>query len=152
MIFVTAMDATDDEERGLALGAVDYITKPLRPPIVLARVRTHSNSSGRATGCGDENAFLEAEVARRMRENQLVQDVTIRALARLAETRDPETGNHILRTQEYVRMLAKRLRAHPRFADELDDRTHRPARQVGAAARHRQGRHPRPHPAQARAS
>lgn len=41
VIFVTAMDEIDDEERGLLLGAVDYITKPIRPAIVRARVRTH---------------------------------------------------------------------------------------------------------------
>ncbi|MBL8307100.1 MAG: response regulator, partial [Rubrivivax sp.] len=41
VIFTTAMDAVEDEERGLALGAVDYLTKPLRPAIVLARVQTH---------------------------------------------------------------------------------------------------------------
>ena len=40
VIFVTAMDGTDDEERGLERGAVDYITKPIRPSIVLARIRT----------------------------------------------------------------------------------------------------------------
>jgi putative two-component system response regulator len=58
-----------------------------------------------------------------MHENLVVQDVTIRALARLAETRDNETGNHILRTQEYVRVLAQRVRAHPRFAEQLDERS-----------------------------
>jgi diguanylate cyclase (GGDEF)-like protein len=41
VIFVTAMDETGDEERGLNLGAVDYLTKPIRPAIVRARVRTH---------------------------------------------------------------------------------------------------------------
>ena len=67
----------------------------------------------------NQNAFLEAEVARRMSENQLAQDVSIHALARLAETRDPETGNHILRTQEYVRRLGQLLCKHPRFAQSL---------------------------------
>jgi response regulator RpfG family c-di-GMP phosphodiesterase len=57
----------------------------------------------------DQNAVLEAEVARRMEENELIQTVSIRALAHLAETRDPETGNHILRTQSYVRLLAMTL-------------------------------------------
>ena len=56
-----------------------------------------------------------------MHENQVSQDVSIRALARLAETRDNETGNHILRTQEYVLMLARRVRGHSRFAAELDE-------------------------------
>ena len=70
----------------------------------------------------DQNATLEAEVARRMTENDLTQQVTIRALAHLAETRDPETGNHLLRTQAYVQQLANALRAHPRFAAVLSER------------------------------
>ena len=60
---------------------------------------------------------------RRTREIQLTQDVTIRALARLAETRDNETGNHILRTQDYVHDLAVLASAHPAFAQELDATT-----------------------------
>lgn len=55
-----------------------------------------------------------------------MQDVTIRtlaALAALAETRDNETGNHILRTQHYVRMLAEKLIGHPRLGQHLDPRT-----------------------------
>jgi len=121
VIFVTAMDGTEEEERGLEQGAVDYITKPLRPSIVLARVRIHLELKRAREWLQDENAVLEAEVARRMRENQLIQDVSIHALAHLAETRDPETGNHIRRTQGYVRLLAEALRGHPRFADRLDD-------------------------------
>jgi putative two-component system response regulator len=58
-----------------------------------------------------------------MVENDLTQLVSIRALAHLAETRDPETGNHILRTQKYVRALALRLSQHPRFSATLDTRT-----------------------------
>ena len=54
-----------------------------------------------------------------MAENMLVQDVSIRTLASLAEVRDPETGNHLLRTQGYVRTLAEQLRTHPRFAPVL---------------------------------
>jgi putative two-component system response regulator len=61
-------------------------------------------------------------MARRMAENQLVQDISIHALARLAETRDPETGNHLRRTQEYVRILAMGLRDHPGYAAFLSDR------------------------------
>ena len=123
VVFVTAMDGTDDEERGLDKGAVDYITKPLRPAIVLARVRTHLELKQARDFLKDQNAFLETEVNRRMGENQLIQEVSIHALARLAETRDPETGNHLLRTQEYVRALANGLKNHPRFTDFLDERT-----------------------------
>ena len=102
VIFVTAMDGTEDEERGLDHGAVDYITKPIRPSIVLARVRTQLELKQARDILSDQNSFLEAEVIRRMGENQLIQEVSIHALARLAETRDPETGKHLRRTQEYV--------------------------------------------------
>ncbi len=121
VICVTALDDTAEEERGLRLGAADYITKPLKPRVVLARVRSQIELKRARDRLSDQNAFLEAEVARRMRENQLVQDAGILALARLAETRDSETGNHLLRTQEYVRRLAQELRHHPRFAGALDD-------------------------------
>jgi len=123
VVFVTAMDSTDDEERGLDCGAVDYITKPIRPAIVLARVRTQLELKKARDILSDHNAYLEQEVARRMAENQLIQEVSIHALAHLAETRDPETGNHLRRTQEYVRTLARSLKQHPRFTDYLDERT-----------------------------
>ena len=123
VIFTTAMSATEDEQHGLVLGAVDYIAKPLRPAIVLARVHTHLELKQARNRLQRDNASLETEIAARMRENLMIQDVTIRALARLAETRDNETGNHILRTQEYVRALARRAASHPRFVEQLDERS-----------------------------
>lgn len=123
VIFVTAMDATEDEEYGLDCGAVDYITKPIRPAIVLARVRSQLELKRARDFLRDQNTYLEAEIIRRMGENQLIQQISIHALARLAETRDPETGNHLRRTQEYVRTLALALQNHPRFAHALDART-----------------------------
>ena len=123
VIFVTALADVDDEERGLELGAADYITKPIKPAVVLARVRTQLEAKQTRDWLKDKNAILEAEVSRRMVENDLTQLVSIRALAHLAETRDTETGNHILRTQNYVRALALRLSQHPRFSTTLDTRT-----------------------------
>ena len=122
VIFVTAMDGVADEEKGLALGAVDYIAKPIEPAIVTARVRTHLELKQARDWLKDQNSFLEAEVQRRMKENLFIQDVSIRALARLAEVRDPETGNHILRTQNYVRKLASRLAQNPRHAQAITPR------------------------------
>jgi putative two-component system response regulator len=68
----------------------------------------------------DQNHFLEAEVKRRVCEVVAVQDVTVHALASLAETRDSDTGNHLRRTKFYVRLLAEHLRHHPRFQHFLD--------------------------------
>ncbi|MEQ1600350.1 MAG: two-component system response regulator [Methylophilaceae bacterium] len=121
VIFVTALDSAESEMLGLDLGAADYITKPYLAPIVLARIKTQLELKQARDRLTDQNAWLEAEVARRMAENELTQEVSIRALAHLAETRDPETGNHILRTQAYVHQLALALQTHPRFAAILTD-------------------------------
>ncbi|MDD5389970.1 MAG: two-component system response regulator [Gallionellaceae bacterium] len=121
VIFVTAMTAMEEEQRGFDLGAVDYITKPIRPPIVLARVKAQLELKEARDWLKNKNEVLEAEVAARLGEILLIQDVSIHALARLAETRDTETGNHIHRTQSYVRALATRLRTHPNFSRLLSD-------------------------------
>jgi putative two-component system response regulator len=120
VIFVTAMDSPEEELRGLDAGVADYIAKPIRPSVVLARVRTQLEVKRGRDWLKDQNAFLEAEVARRMTENEETQAVAIRALAHLAEARDRETGSHIRRTQAFVHRLANRLSDHPRFAAILD--------------------------------
>ncbi len=121
VIFLTAKTDTADEEMGLQLGAVDYIPKPISPPIVLARVETHLKLKASADFLRDKASFLEQEVAKQTREITAVQDATILALVSLAETRDLDTGNHIRRTQHYIRVLAEHLRDHPRFAATLTE-------------------------------
>jgi len=121
VIFVTAMSEVGDEMKGFALGAVDYITKPISPPIVEARVRAHLENKHARDFIEDRNRVLQGMVLERTRELAATQDATILSMATLAETRDPETGHHLQRTQGYVRSLAVRLRTHARFRDELDD-------------------------------
>ncbi len=121
VIFLTARTDVDDEKRGLEIGAVDYITKPISPPIVLARVKIHLALKSHADFLRDKSDFLQAEVNKRTREVIAIQDVTIHVMASLAETRDSDTGNHIRRTQYYVLALAKRLSTHPRFSALLTD-------------------------------
>ncbi len=122
VIFVTALDDAADEERGLALGAVDYLTKPITPPVALARVRTHLELARARRHLAAQNEWLESEVQRRTAETRLIQELCIRALACLSETRDEETGRHIIRTQAYVGILARHLAHHPRFAAALAGR------------------------------
>jgi putative two-component system response regulator len=121
VIFLTAKAEVEDEMKGFELGAVDYITKPISPPVVLARVNTHLQLKKMRDYLKDQNVFLEAEVQRRTKEVVAVQEVTILAMASLAETRDNDTGNHIRRTQFYVKALAEKLRHNPRFSHFLDD-------------------------------
>ena len=119
VIFLTGKTEVEDEANGLQVGAVDYITKPISPPIVMARIKTHLALKAASDFLINQNRFLETEVAKRTREVLAIQDVTINALASLAETRDNETGNHICRTQYYVKALAEHLKSHPRFCNFL---------------------------------
>lgn len=121
VIFLTAKVEVEDEMKGFELGAVDYITKPISPPVVMARVKTHLELKRMRDYLKNQNVFLEAEVQRRTQEVVSVQEVTILAMASLAETRDNDTGNHIRRTQFYVKALAEKLRHNPRFSYFLDD-------------------------------
>ena len=121
VIFLTALSEIKDEKQGLEAGAVDYITKPISPPILMARVRNHLKLKAAADFLRDKNSYLEAEVDRRTHQVRAVQEVTILALASLAETRDNDTGNHLKRTQEYIKCLALRLTAREQFSSRLTD-------------------------------
>ena len=103
------------------LGAVDYVTKPVSWPLLLACIDRHLKLKASTDHLRDKAASLEAEVARQTREIKAVQDVMILAMATLAEMRNNEIGNHIRRTQHYVRLLAEPLKIHPRFKAYLND-------------------------------
>lgn len=119
VIFITALGEVRDETRGLELGAVDYVSKPISPPILKARVKNHLELHRSRLALETQNAALELRVAEQTEEVRLTQDVTIQALASLAETRDNETGSHIRRTQLYLEVLANGLRGRP----GMDERT-----------------------------
>ena len=119
VIVISASEGGDDEQTWLEHGADDYLPRPLRPAIVAARVRIQLELQAARARLLDQNRNLTAEVARQLADNLMIQDVSIRALARLAEVRDPETGDHLRRTQRYVRTLAEELSTHPRFATFL---------------------------------
>lgn len=122
VIFLTALGAAEQEERGLVSGAVDYIAKPIKPAVLQARVRNQLNAKRQQDELRRQRENLQREVERRIAENDSTQQLGMRALAHLAETRDPETGAHILRTQGYVRRLAQRLQHHSSFENLLSDR------------------------------
>ncbi|RDH83195.1 MAG: two-component system response regulator [endosymbiont of Seepiophila jonesi] len=121
VIFITAMGEESDQTQGLALGAVDYITKPISTAIVLARVKTHLTLKQAREALANQNQILEERVKGRTKELAMAKDTTILAMATLAETRDNETGNHIRRTQYYVKALAEELRKQSNFAPLLTD-------------------------------
>jgi putative two-component system response regulator len=98
VIFITAMSEIEDETRGFDLGAVDYISKPVSPPVVRARVRTHLHLY-------DQKRHLIEMVRQRTHELEETRLQIIRRLGRAAEFKDDETGYHIIRMSHYSRML-----------------------------------------------
>lgn len=122
VIFLTAKAQEDDETHGFELGAVDYITKPISPPILMARVATHLALQQARKSLAKHNEELEAEVEARTRQLSGLQDSLITAMASMSETRDNETGRHIRRTQLYMHALAEHLKENPKFKNDLTER------------------------------
>ena len=87
VIFITALSDPDDEAKGLNLGAVDYISNPISPAVVKARVKTHLS-------------LVDAEELRRTRLQ------VIQRLGRASEYKDNETGMHVMRMSHYARIIA----------------------------------------------
>lgn len=112
VIFVTAMNQVEDEAQGFALGAVDYITKPVSPPIVKARVRTH-------LALYDQNRELDRLVRERTAELRHTRLEIIKRLGRAGEFRDNETGMHVVRVAHYCRLLGEAVRMNEEDLDLL---------------------------------
>ena len=123
VIWLSSRSSTQDQIRGFACGAADYIASTVPPELLRARVQAQLVRHGGSDVLSDINQLLEQTVLRSTQELATIQHVTIAALTALAETRDNETGNHIQRTQHYVRALALRLQNHPRFASFLSANT-----------------------------
>ena len=110
VIFVTALGNLQNEQRGFEAGAVDYITKPFSPSIVLARVKTHLSLQR-------QNTILEEEVKSRTKELEQSRFEIIHRLGLAAEFRDNETGKHVIRIGYITRILALAMGLDRKEAD-----------------------------------
>jgi putative two-component system response regulator len=119
IIFITAKGDKDDIVQGFNYGAVDYIVKPFEASEVKARVRTHLQLKKAKDYLANQNEILDQKVKEKTQEIQQIQKATMQSLSSLVEYRDPETGGHILRTQEYVRLLGEKALAKGVYAQEL---------------------------------
>lgn len=120
VVFLTAKTEQADEQRGFDLGAVDYITKPISPPIVLARVQAQLQLKASADFLRDKSEYLEWEVRRRTQDIQRLQEVTIEAMASLAAMRANPRSRHLARIEAFMVTLAGALAyQQPALAEEL---------------------------------
>lgn len=114
IIFVTAKITPEDEIKGLKLGAVDYITKPITPLVALQRVQTHLALS-------DQKRELYLKVKEQTEEINQSKLEMVQRLGRAAEYKDNETGMHVLRMARYCHMLALAAGMSQEDADMLQD-------------------------------
>jgi putative two-component system response regulator len=121
VILLSAITDSGSKTKGFSLGAVDYVIKPFEIVEVKARVETQLRLEEARLVLENQNSVLEEKVKERTKLIERTNSATIYCLAALAETRDPETGQHIKRTQEYIRELAFELRKNKEYEDVLTD-------------------------------
>ncbi|RJG42539.1 response regulator [Motilimonas pumila] len=114
VIFITAKITPADEIKGLELGAVDYITKPITPQVAMLRVQTH-------LALYDQKRALYEQVKEQTKEINQAKLEMIQRLGRAAEYKDNETGMHVLRMAHYCRVLALACGMNEQDADVLLD-------------------------------
>jgi len=122
VLFLTALNTPEDETRGFEAGGADFVSKPFTPATLLARVRTHLELKAWSDALRDRNAWLQSELQERLEEVDQLRDTTLFVMVALAEFRDSGTGNHVKRTQEYVRVLAEWLVQQGRAPADLEPR------------------------------
>ena len=119
VLFLTALSQPEDETAAFEAGGADFVVKPFNPATLLARVRTHLALKAAQDALRARNESLDVDLQRSRRELEAMRDTTLFVMVGLAEFRDSDTGQHIQRTQEYVRTLARWLAAQPAHAAAL---------------------------------
>jgi putative two-component system response regulator len=119
VVLLTSLNDPASEEYGFEMGAADYISKPLIPNVLKARVRNQLEARQAREWLKVQNEQLQTDIVQVEAEKELLEFAAIRALATLAGLRDDKQGLHVVRVQNFVWLLAELLRDHPRFKDTL---------------------------------
>lgn len=121
ILFLTAKQESENIVRGFETGGADYITKPFNSEELKARVKTHLELKQAKDDLENQNMILESKVTERTEQLQALRDATVISLSALVETRDNETGNHIIRTQKYVELIATELKKNEKYSSVISD-------------------------------
>ncbi|MFP4173362.1 MAG: HD domain-containing phosphohydrolase [Candidatus Hydrogenedentota bacterium] len=128
IVVITGVSERDTNLEAIDVGADEYLVKPVDAPMLHARIR----SCLRAKSLQDQvieyqhkleeaNHNLEERIRERTRQLERTQHVTVFSLARLAESRDTETGEHLSRIRRYVQVLAQQLAESSEYAEVIDE-------------------------------
>ena len=127
VIVVSALDDLENVTRCVRMGADDYLTKPFNLTLLQARLssclekkRLLDRQEAYRRQIEEQNASLERRVREQVREISKIQLSAIFAVSKLAESRDPETGEHLERMREYCRVVSEHLARLPGFAETID--------------------------------
>jgi putative two-component system response regulator len=127
VIFLTGKADTENEFTGLDLGAIDYITKPFMPLLLLKRIEVHllveaqkKTLEAQQKELKNFNDNLQKMVDEKTKTVLELQDAILKTVADLVESRDDITGGHIERTQRGVGLLIEGLRDHPVYGRKIE--------------------------------
>jgi len=128
VIMVSGKSKTEEQKRAFQCGADDYLIKPIDPAELRSRVQLHCRfreSQAATVALRNElnghHAELKLAAQQRIEQVMAVQDVAVNALSKVAESRDNETGQHILRMREYSSRLARELYENANTNNEIDE-------------------------------
>ncbi|MDR2014311.1 MAG: response regulator [Azoarcus sp.] len=119
VIFVTSRYDEGSELEGLSLGAIDYITKPFSPPLLLRRIKNHLLTAAQEKELKNFNANLMDKVNQKATQIIQMQFAILNVVAELVEFRDRKTGGHIARTQQYLELLLKKMLKEGVYLEEI---------------------------------
>jgi putative two-component system response regulator len=128
VIFLTARTEADSELAGLSLGAIDYITKPIQPTLLLKRIEVHLLVEAQRIILEQQaaelkyfNDNLQKLVDEKTRNIMEMQNALLKTMAELVEYRDDVTGKHIERTQNGIKILLEEVKESNIYPDETKD-------------------------------
>jgi len=118
VIFLTAKSESEDELEGLSLGAIDYITKPFNPALLLKRIEVHLLVEGQRKELQYFNENLQKMVEEKTESVLEMQNALLKTMAELVECRDDITGGHIERTQRGIKILLEEIKDNGVYREE----------------------------------
>jgi putative two-component system response regulator len=128
VIFLTSLVESANELKGLSLGAVDYISKPIQPALLLKRIEAHvlleeqkKIMEKQAADLKYFNENLQKMVDEKTQNILQLQNALLKTMAELVEYRDDITGKHIERTQRGVRILLSEIKEKGIYKEETQN-------------------------------
>jgi len=118
VIFLTAKNESENELEGLSLGAIDYITKPFNPALLLKRIEVHLLVEGQRKELQYFNENLQKMVEEKTQGIFDMQNALLKTMAELVECRDDITGGHIERTQRGIKILLEEIEKSGVYREE----------------------------------